>query len=58
METLAILAEAVGTDHPNYQTVFQNFVGFLQTVVEANQTQQLSDHPLVLALLAQMGALE
>jgi tetratricopeptide (TPR) repeat protein len=55
LEALAILAEAVGTDHPNVQTVFSNFVAFLRAVVEANQTDQLSAHPLVKHLLAQMG---
>jgi len=55
LEALAILAEAVGTDHPNFQTVFGNFVAFLQGVVGANQTDQLSDHPLVKHLLAQIG---
>ncbi len=54
LEALAILAEAVGTDHPNVQTVFGNFVAFLQGVVGANQTDQLSDHPLVKHLLAQI----
>jgi tetratricopeptide (TPR) repeat protein len=54
LEALAILAQAVGTDHPNFQTVLGNFVAFLQGVVGANQTDQLSDHPLVKDLLAQM----
>jgi tetratricopeptide (TPR) repeat protein len=55
LEALAMLAQAVGTDHPNFQTVFGNFVAFLQGVVGANQTDQLSDHPLVKHLLAQIG---
>ena len=55
LEALAIFAEAVGTDHPNVQTVLGNFVAFLRGVVEANQTDQLSAHPLVKHLLAQMG---
>ncbi|MFM7323771.1 MAG: tetratricopeptide repeat protein, partial [Nodosilinea sp.] len=55
LEALAILAASVGTDHPNFQTVFQNFVTFLQRVVEANQTHQLSDHPLVQSVLSQIG---
>ena len=55
LEALSILAEAVGTDHPNFQTVFQNFVSFLQTVVEANQTHRLSENPLVQSVLNQMG---
>jgi tetratricopeptide (TPR) repeat protein len=55
LEALAILAAGVGTGHPNFQTVFQNFVTFLQRVVEANQTQQLSDHPLVQSLLSQIS---
>ena len=54
LEALAILAEAVGTDHPNAQTVLGNLVAFLQGVVGAHQTDQLSDHPLVKHLLAQM----
>jgi tetratricopeptide (TPR) repeat protein len=54
-QALAILAEAVGTDHPNFQTVFSNFVAFLRAVVEANQTDQLSAHPLVKHLLAEIG---
>jgi tetratricopeptide (TPR) repeat protein len=43
LEALAILAEAVGTDHPNAQTVLGNLVAFLQGVVGAHQTDQLSD---------------
>ncbi|MFM7449309.1 MAG: tetratricopeptide repeat protein [Leptolyngbyaceae cyanobacterium] len=54
LEALAILAQAVGTDHPNFQTVFGNFFAFLQGVVGANQTHQLSDHPLVQELLRQV----
>jgi len=55
LEALAMLAQAVGTDHPNFQTVLGNLVAFLQGIVGANQTDQLSDHPLVKHLLAQIG---
>ncbi len=51
---LAILNERLGDDHPNTQAGRQNFRGFLQAVMEAGQTGQLSDHPVTQDLLRQM----
>ena len=54
LQALEILVSSLGKTHPNTVTVWQNFVVFLQTVVEAQQEDQLSDHPLVQNLLRQM----
>ena len=54
LQALAILVTGLGETHPNTVTVWQNFAGFLQTVVKAQQTDRLSDHPLVQELLRQM----
>lgn len=54
LQALTILFNSLGTDHPNTQTGWQNFLGFLQQVIDAGQTAQLSDHPLTQDLLRQM----
>jgi tetratricopeptide (TPR) repeat protein len=54
LRALAILFNSLGADHPNTQIVWQNFCLFLQQVIEAGQTAQLSDHPVTQDLLRQM----
>ncbi|MBD2060359.1 tetratricopeptide repeat protein [Oculatella sp. FACHB-28] len=54
LRALPILFNALGTDHPNSQQVWQNFLTFLLQVIQAEQTAQLSDHPLTQDLLRQM----
>ena len=48
---IEIFQAALGNDHPNTQIVFENFIVFIQTVIEKQRTAQLSDHPLTQALL-------
>jgi tetratricopeptide (TPR) repeat protein len=55
VQALEIAVSALGADHPNTLTIWQNVVRFLQTVVENQQTDQLSDHPLVQKLVQQLG---
>ncbi len=54
LRALAIRTEKLGDDHPKTQTLRQNFRGFLQSVMEAGKTGQLSDHPATQDLLRQM----
>ncbi|MEA5466463.1 tetratricopeptide repeat protein [Leptothoe sp. PORK10 BA2] len=46
VKALEVFLTKLGQDHPNTQTVGNNFVTILQKVIETNQTEQLSDHPL------------
>jgi hypothetical protein len=52
--SLAILLQSLGADHPNTETVRQNFCGLIKAMVQAGQTAQLSEQPLTQALLAKM----
>ncbi|NJL85060.1 MAG: tetratricopeptide repeat protein [Leptolyngbyaceae cyanobacterium SM1_1_3] len=54
-QAVSILLQALGLDHPNTQTVINNFVGCLQQAVAAGEAEQLSDHPLTQALLKALG---
>jgi tetratricopeptide (TPR) repeat protein len=54
LRALAILFDRLGAEHPNTQTVWQNFLQFLQQVVQAGQTAQLSNHPATQDLLRQL----
>ncbi|MBD1996292.1 tetratricopeptide repeat protein [Leptolyngbya sp. FACHB-541] len=54
LRALAVLFNHLGTDHPNSQQVWQNFQAFLWQVIRAEQTAQLSDHPVTQDLLRQM----
>ncbi|NJR57900.1 MAG: tetratricopeptide repeat protein [Cyanobacteria bacterium CRU_2_1] len=54
LRALAILFDRLGKTHPNTQTVWRNFLYFLQQVIQAGQTTQLSDHPWTQALLRQI----
>ena len=45
-KALEIFLTKLGQEHPNTQTVGNNLVGLLQKVIETNQTNELSDHPL------------
>lgn len=50
-KALQIRISIYGEDHPNTQTVRRNFILFLREVLQAGQTDQLSDHPLTQATL-------
>ncbi|MBD1874065.1 tetratricopeptide repeat protein [Nodosilinea sp. FACHB-131] len=54
IQALSIAHQRLGEDHPNTQTVWRNFVGLLQAVVAADQTDSLSDQPITQALLQQI----
>jgi tetratricopeptide (TPR) repeat protein len=51
---LEILLQKLGTEHPMTETIRGNFVACLQDAIAANQDDQLSDHPLTQAILAQL----
>jgi hypothetical protein len=54
LQTLAILMEKLGADHPNTQTGWQNFVYLLQQAVQAGRTAELSAHRTTQGLLQQL----
>jgi len=54
LQTLAIFVQVLGENHPNTQRGLQNFVFFLQQVVAAECTEDLSDHPVTQGILAQL----
>ena len=54
LRALAILFEKLGDDHPNTQAGWQNFLIFLQQVMAAGQTAQLSEHSATQDVLRQM----
>ena len=54
LKALAILLQRLGKAHPNTQTGWQNFCDFIQQVIQAGQTAQLSDDPVTQAVLQQM----
>jgi tetratricopeptide (TPR) repeat protein len=54
LRALAILFHSLGTDHPNTQTIGQNFCRFITAVMQAGQTAQLSDHPTTQQLIKQL----
>jgi tetratricopeptide (TPR) repeat protein len=51
---IEICLEKLGQDHPNTQTVQANFRTFVQTVIAAGRTAELSDHPLTQSLLQEL----
>ncbi|MEM6503434.1 MAG: tetratricopeptide repeat protein [Cyanobacteria bacterium P01_C01_bin.89] len=52
--SIEIFQTALGNDHPNTQQGTKNFQRLIKTVIEKNQTAQLSDHPLTQAILQQL----
>ncbi|MFM7425444.1 MAG: tetratricopeptide repeat protein [Elainella sp.] len=54
LRALSILLKMLGENHPYTQTVQSNFRGLLRRAVEAGQAEQLSDHPLTQAGLAEL----
>ncbi|MGF1576398.1 MAG: tetratricopeptide repeat protein [Cyanophyceae cyanobacterium] len=51
-QTLSIWSNQLGKNHPNTKKGWQNFVYFLQQVIAAGRTAELSDHPLTRELVA------
>lgn len=54
LRALPILFERLGETHPNTQTVQRNFLSFLQEVIAAEQTAQLSDHPVTQQMIEEL----
>ncbi len=54
LRTLTICFNRLGADHPHTQATWQNFYLFVQQVIQAGQTAQLSDHSVTQELLRQM----
>jgi hypothetical protein len=54
LQTLEIWMHTLGENHPNTQTGQGNFWSFLQQVIEAGRTAELSDHPVTQAMLTQL----
>jgi tetratricopeptide (TPR) repeat protein len=54
LQALTIAVSTLGENHPSTRTIWQNFVLFVQTVVENKQSAVLSNHPTVQNLLHQM----
>jgi tetratricopeptide (TPR) repeat protein len=52
-----ILFDRLGETHPNTQTVLSNFISFLQQVIEAGQTDRLSDYSLTQWAIEQLRQL-
>ncbi len=54
LQALAILLEKLEADHPKTQTVWQNFLLFLQKVMQEARLDDLSNDPWVRSLLQQL----
>ncbi|MEG4166630.1 MULTISPECIES: tetratricopeptide repeat protein [unclassified Microcoleus] len=55
---LEILFNRLGEDHPDTQTVWSNFIYFLQQTISTGQDSQLSQHPATQAMLQQLRETE
>jgi tetratricopeptide (TPR) repeat protein len=51
---LGILFNSLGETHPKIQTGWANFLSFLRQVIEAGQTDRLSDHPITQRAIEQL----
>ena len=54
LQALEILINSVGENHPNTETCWGNFVTFLIQVVTEGRENELSNHPIVQDLIAQI----
>ncbi|MEM9245697.1 MAG: tetratricopeptide repeat protein, partial [Cyanobacteria bacterium P01_F01_bin.153] len=54
LRCIDIFSHSLGNEHPYFKKALSQFQTFLQTVVEKNQTAQLSDHPLTQSILQQL----
>jgi tetratricopeptide (TPR) repeat protein len=54
LQALPILLKRLGENHPTTQTVWRNFLRFLQQVIQKNQTDELSNNSMTRSLLQQM----
>ena len=53
-QALEICMQVLGESHSDTQKIWQNFVQFLQQVIAAGRTADLSEHPLTQDVLAQL----
>ena len=54
LQALSILLNSVGENHPNTQIGWKNFVIFIIQVVEEGREKELSNHPMVQNLIAEI----
>ncbi len=54
LQALSIQSNQLGESHPNTQTSWQYFVYFLQQVIAAGRTAELSNHPFTQNVLEQL----
>lgn len=54
LQAMAISFQRLGETHPNTQTVWGNFIQFLQQAVQNNCTSKLSEHPVTRSILQQL----
>jgi hypothetical protein len=55
VRSLTIYEQRLGTQHPTTQQVLENFRSLLQEAIAAEQTTQLSNHPLTQNVLQQLS---
>jgi hypothetical protein len=58
LRTLEIRFNRLGDNHPDTQTVWSNFIYFLQQAISTGQDSQLSQHPTTQAILKQLRETE
>ncbi len=51
LQCLMILFQTLGENHPNTNTVKNNFFYFLEQVIKDDRVSELSDHPYTQELL-------
>ena len=55
LQALSILLNSVGEKHPHTQIGWENFVIFIKQVVKEGREKELSDHPLVKKVIAEIS---
>jgi tetratricopeptide (TPR) repeat protein len=58
LQALAIFLNTLADNHPNTQSVWSNFIDFLQQAISTGQDSQLSQHPTTQAMLQQLRETE
>ena len=54
LSALPLLINTLGKEHPNTKIVWQNFIDFLDKVIQDKQTEALSNHPLSQQIISLM----
>ncbi len=58
IEAISIFYQRLGETHPHTQSIVQYFASFLQQVIQANRTDELSDDPMTRSMLQQIQEAE